>query len=244
MHADLVFTRGPVLTPGGRAGFAAVRGDRIVAVGDDPVPLIGPRTDVVDLRGRLLLPGFQDAHVHAVGGGVELGRCDLTGAATVVSCLDAVAAYARANPRLGWLTGSGWSLDTFAGGLPHRRLLDAVVPDRPVVLVNRDHHGAWLNTAALARAGITASTPDPPDGRIERDADGPTGVLQEGAMDLVTRLLPAGHRSRQAHRPAARRSGTCTRSASPPGRTPLLGAYGGMPDPSGAYLRAASERGR
>lgn len=241
MHADLVFTRGPVLIPGGRAGFAAVRGDRIVAVGDDPGPLIGPRTDVVDLRGRLLVPGFQDAHVHAVGGGVELGRCDLTGAGTVVSCLDAVAAYARANPRLEWLTGSGWSLDTFAGGLPHRRLLDAVVPERPVVLVNRDHHGAWLNSAALARTGITADSPDPPDGRIERDADGATGVLQEGAMDLVTRLLP----------PVTETDGLAgllraQRLLHSLGVTawqdPLLGEYGGMPDPSHAYA-TASERG-
>ncbi|MGK3201769.1 amidohydrolase [Amycolatopsis sp. MEPSY49] len=241
MHADLVFTGGPVLTSGGRAGFAAVRGDRITAVGADPTPLIGPRTEVVDLRGRLLLPGFQDAHIHAVGGGVELGKCDLTGANSVVSCLDAVAAYARANPLLEWLTGSGWSLDTFAGGLPHRRLLDAVVADRPVVLVNRDHHGAWLNSAALARARITADTPDPPDGRIERDADGATGVLQEGAMDLVTRLLPPVTEVDElsgllrAQRLLHSLGVTAWQDA-------LLGEYGGMPDPSRAYA-TASERG-
>ncbi|MEV7045616.1 amidohydrolase [Amycolatopsis sp. NPDC051061] len=241
MHADLVFTRGPVLIPGGRAGFAAVRGDRIVAVGDDPGPLIGPRTDVIDLRGRLLLPGFQDAHVHAVGGGIELGRCDLTGATTIVSCLDAVAAYARANPRLEWLTGSGWSLDTFAGGLPDRRLLDAVVAERPVVLVNRDHHGAWLNSAALARAGITASTPDPPDGRIERDDDGPTGVLQEGAMDLVTRLLPPVTEVDELT--GLLRAQRLLHSLGVTAwQDPLLGEYGGMPDPSRAYA-TASERG-
>ncbi|WP_284750053.1 amidohydrolase [Amycolatopsis sp. RTGN1] len=238
MHADLVFTRGPVLTPGGRAGFAAVRGDRIVAVGDDPGPLIGPRTDVVDLRGRLLVPGFQDAHVHAVGGGVELGRCDLTGAGTVVSCLDTVAAYARANPRLEWLTGSGWSLDTFAGGLPHRRLLDAVVPERPVVLVNRDHHGAWLNSAALARAGITEDSPDPPDGRIERDADGVTGVLQEGAMNLVTRLLPPVTETDELA--GLLRAQRLLHSLGVTAwQDPLLGDYGGMPDPSRAYATAS-----
>ncbi|SEF23094.1 hypothetical protein SAMN05421837_1022 [Amycolatopsis pretoriensis] len=241
MSADLVFTGGPVLTSGGRAAFAAVRGDRISAVGDGPAPHIGPRTEVVDLRGRLLLPGFQDAHIHAVGGGVELGKCDLTGATSVASCLDAVAAYARENPRLEWLTGSGWSMDTFAGGLPHRRLLDAVVADRPVVLVNRDHHGAWLNSAALLRAGITANTPDPPDGRVERDAEGPTGVLQEGAMDLVTRLLPPVTEADElagllrAQRLLHSLGVTAWQDA-------LLGAYGGMPDPSRAYATAA-ERG-
>jgi predicted amidohydrolase YtcJ len=241
MYADLVFTGGPVHTVDaarGRAGSVAVTGDRITAVGGDPKPLIGPRTEVVDLRGRLLLPGFQDAHVHAVGAGVELGRCDLTGATTVAACLDAVCAYAAANPRLEWLTGSGWSMETFEGGLPHRRLLDDVVADRPVVLVNRDHHGAWLNGAALARAGITGATPDPPDGRVERDADGtPTGVLQEGAMDLVTRLLPPGTAADELA--GLLRAQRLLHSFGVTAwQDPLLGAYGGMPDPSGAYADA------
>jgi predicted amidohydrolase YtcJ len=241
MPADLVFAGGPVLAAGRRAGFVAVTGGRITAAGADPAPLIGPRTEVVDLRGRLLLPGFQDAHVHAVGGGIELGRCDLTGAATVADCLDAVAAYATAHPRLEWLTGSGWSLETFEDGLPHRRLLDAVVPERPVVLVNRDHHGAWLNSAALTRAGITASTPDPPDGRIERDAEGATGVLQEGAMDLVTSLLPP---VTEADKLAGllRAQRLLHSLGVTAWQDPLLGEYGGMPDPSSAYA-TATERG-
>lgn len=236
MPADLVFTGGPVHTGRRPAGFAAVRGDRISAVGDDPRPVIGPRTEVVDLDGRLLLPGFQDAHVHAVGAGIELGRCDLTGATTVRECLDAVAAH----PGSGWLVGSGWSMETFEGGLPHRRLLDDVVADRPVVLVNRDHHGAWLNGAALARAGITAATADPRDGRIERDADGsPTGVLHEGAMDLVTRLLPP---VTDAEKLAGllRAQRLLHSFGVTAWQDPLLGDYGGMPDPAGTYADATA----
>jgi predicted amidohydrolase YtcJ len=243
MPADLVFTGGPVHTVDAartRAGSVAVTGDRISAVGGDLRAVIGPRTEVVDLRGRLLLPGFQDAHVHAVGAGIELGRCDLTGVTTVAGCLDRVRAHAAAHPRLEWLTGSGWSMETFEGGLPDRRLLDTVVTDRPVVLVNRDHHGAWLNSRALDRAGITTGTPDPPDGRVERDADGvPTGVLQEGAMDLVTRLLPA---STEADELAGllRAQRLLHSYGVTAWQDPLLGDYGGMPDPARAYATATA----
>ncbi|MDT7803322.1 MAG: hypothetical protein QOI78_6755 [Actinomycetota bacterium] len=243
--ADLVFTGGPVHTVDparSRAGSVAVTDGRISAVGGDPRASIGPRTEVVGLRGRLLLPGFQDAHVHAVGAGIELGRCDLTDVTTVAGCLDRVRAHAATHPRLEWLTGSGWSMETFEGGLPDRRLLDTVVADRPVVLVNRDHHGAWLNSRALDRAGITAATPDPPDGRIERDAGGvPTGVLQEGAMDLVTRLLPA---STEADELAGllRAQRLLHSFGVTAWQDPLLGEYGGMPDPARAYA-AATARG-
>jgi predicted amidohydrolase YtcJ len=193
--ADLVFTGGRVHTVDAarsRATAVAVRGERIVAVGHEEVrELIGPRTDVIDLAGRLLVPGFQDAHVHPVGGGLELGQCDLTGAVTLEEYRRRIRAYADANPALPWITGGGWSMETFPGGTPTREQLDEVVPDRPVYLVNRDHHGAWVNTRALELAGVTAGTVDPADGRIERDAaGGPAGMLQEGAMRLVGELVP------------------------------------------------------
>ncbi|MDN3354191.1 amidohydrolase [Actinomadura sp. DC4] len=194
--ADLVFTGGPVYTGDAarsRATSVAVRGERIVAVGHDDVrELIGPRTEVVDLGGRLLIPGFQDAHVHPVGGGLELGLCDLTGAVTPEEYRRRIRAYADAHPGLPWITGGGWSMESFPGGTPRREQLDELVPDRPAYLANRDHHGAWVNSRALEMAGITADTLDPADGRIERDAAGrPTGTLQEGAMRLVGDLLPA-----------------------------------------------------
>jgi predicted amidohydrolase YtcJ len=193
--ADLVFTGGPVHTVDAarsRATAVAVRGERIVAVGHEEVrELIGPRTDVIDLAGRLLVPGFQDAHVHPVGGGLELGQCDLSGAVTLEEYRRRIRAYADANPALPWITGGGWSMETFPGGTPTREQLDEVVPDRPAYLVNRDHHGAWANTRALELAGVTAGTADPADGRIERDAaGGPAGMLQEGAMRLVGELVP------------------------------------------------------
>jgi predicted amidohydrolase YtcJ len=193
--ADLLFTGGPVLTMDSartRATSLAVRDGRILAVGHDEVKeLAGPRTEVVDLRGRPLLPGFQDAHIHAVAGGVELGQCDLTGTTDPREYLRRIRAYADANPGLEWIVGGGWSMESFDGGVPTRDLLDQVVPDRPVYLVNRDHHGAWVNSRALELAGITAATPDPEHGRIERDADGsPRGMLQEGAIALVTGHIP------------------------------------------------------
>lgn len=194
--ADLVFLSGPVHTVDSarsRASAVAVRGDRIVAVGHDADvrDLIGPRTDVVDLKGKLLVPGFQDAHVHPVGGGLELALCDLSAAETADAYRELISAYAAAHPEVPWVTGGGWSLEAFPGGMPNREFLDALVPDRPVFLANRDHHGAWANTRALELAGITSRTPDPEDGRIERDADGqPSGMLQEGAMRLVADLMP------------------------------------------------------
>lgn len=110
MSADLLFTGGPVLTPRGRTATAvAVSGDRITAVGHDEVlELAGPRTEVVDLAGRLLLPGFQDAHVHPVPAGLELAQCDLTGARTAEDTVASVRAYAAAHPEREWILGGGW----------------------------------------------------------------------------------------------------------------------------------------
>ncbi|WP_372593396.1 amidohydrolase [Actinotalea sp.] len=193
---DLVLRGGPVLTcdaAGTRASAVAVHAGRVVAVGhDDAVAgLIGQRTEVVDLDGRLLLPGFQDAHVHTVWGGLDLMRCDLAPLSTREAYLERIAGYAAEHPDDPWLLGGGWQMSAFPGGTPRASELDAVVGDRPAFLPNRDGHGAWVSSRALALAGIDRTTPDPPDGRIERDPDGtPTGTLHEGAMTLVNRLLP------------------------------------------------------
>jgi predicted amidohydrolase YtcJ len=177
-----------------------VRGEKIIAVGPDPGPAVTAgaveagelrRAEPVDLAGGTLLPGFIDAHVHPVFAGDQLRRCNLREGSSAEEYLEIIARYAAAHPELEWITGGGWSMEAFPRGLPTREPLDAVTGDRPVFLPNRDGHGAWVNTAALRRAGIDAATPDPPDGRIERDVSGePTGALQEGAMSLVSRLLP------------------------------------------------------
>ena len=243
--ADLLFTGGPVLTMDSartRATALAVRGGRIVAVGHEEVrELAGPRTEHVDLRGRPLLPGFQDAHVHAVMGGMELNQCNLAGTVDRAEYLRRIRAYADARPEKEWITGGGWSMESFEGGVPTRDLLDAVVPDRPVYLANRDHHGAWANSRALEIAGITAATPDPPDGRIERDAAGvPVGALQEGAMVLVDRHIPDAT-------PQERLAGLLRAQELLHGlgitawQDALLGGRDGYPDFSDAYLAAARE---
>ncbi|KQV20026.1 MULTISPECIES: amidohydrolase [unclassified Kitasatospora] len=242
-HADLVFTGGPVFTADAartRATALAVTGERITAVGHHEIrDLIGPGTEVVDLKGRLLVPGFQDSHIHAVYGGTELGECDLSDTVGVTEYLDRVRAFADAHPDREWLTGSGWSLESFEGGLPTRQLLDSVVADRPVYLVSRDHHGAWANTRALELAGLTKDTPDPADGRIEREPDGtPSGVLQEGATGLVARLVPP---TTAADRLAGLlRAQELLHSLGITGwQDALLGVFNGQPDPSDAYLAAA-----
>jgi predicted amidohydrolase YtcJ len=195
-HADMVLRGGHAYLVDAARSWAqavATAEGRIVAVGTDAEVsgLIGPGTDVIDLRGRMVLPGFQDAHVHASGGGLERIRCDLSQAHNLDDYLATVRTYAERHPDVSWITGGGWSMDVFPGGIPGKEDLDRAVPDRPVFLANRDHHAAWANSRALAIGGVGASTPDPVDGRIERDARGePSGTLQEGAMDLVQRAVP------------------------------------------------------
>ncbi|MFB3739708.1 MAG: amidohydrolase, partial [Candidatus Velamenicoccus archaeovorus] len=195
-HADLVLHGGAVYTMDAARSWAraiAVRDGRIVRVGtDDEVrELVGPATQEIALEGRMVVPGFQDAHVHASGGGLERIRCDLSEVHALEDYLSAIRRYAEQHPDAPWILGGGWAMDVFPGGVADRASLDAVVPGRPVFLSNRDHHAAWVSSKALELAGVHAGTPDPPDGRIERDERGePVGTLQEGAMDLVERIVP------------------------------------------------------
>jgi predicted amidohydrolase YtcJ len=194
--ADLIFVGGGVYTVDAARSWAraaAVEGGRIVAVGteDEIRSLAGGGTEIVDLSGKMLVPGFQDAHVHPVLGGLDMIQCDLHDLSTQEDYLLAVKTYAGNHPEREWVLGGGWAMDVFPGGTPSKGLLDAIVPDRCIYLPNRDGHSAWVNSRALERAGITRDTPDPDDGRIERTADGePSGTLHEGAMELVGSLAP------------------------------------------------------
>lgn len=195
--ADLVLVGGSVTTLDVArpvASAVAIRAGRIAAVGDerDVGDLGDRRTRRIDLHGRTLLPGFIDAHCHPVMAGVDLLRCPLHELpASIDSYVGAIGTYAAAHRDLDWVLGNGWYMAAFPGGTPSRHDLDRAVADRPALFINRDGHGAWVNTRALERAGITAETPDPPDGRIERDAGGgPSGTLHEGAVELVRRLVP------------------------------------------------------
>lgn len=196
MPADLVFLNGPVFcadAAGSLARAVTVEGDRIVAVGGEreAMEAIGPSTEVVDLAGRMLLPGFQDAHVHPAIGGRYLMRCDLLPSEDAGQARSVIQAYAHAHPDAPWILGGGWSYSWFERGTPSATMLDELTGDRPAYLVVRDGHSGWANSAALRAAGVDAGTPDPADGRIERLPGGePQGTLHEGAMDLVERVLP------------------------------------------------------
>jgi predicted amidohydrolase YtcJ len=171
--------------------------------------------------------------------GDQLRHCDLRAANTASGYAALVGAYARDHPDEEWITGGGWSMDAFPGGVPTRDLLDAVVADRPVFLPNRDGHGAWVNSKALALAGIDSSTSDPADGRVERDSAGePNGMLQEGAASLVARLLPPV--TEDDWYQALMAAQDCLLSVGITGwQDAIIGSYLGSPDPMGAYLRAA-----
>jgi predicted amidohydrolase YtcJ len=242
--AAIVFTGGPVLTMNSarsRAGAVAVTDNRITAVGDAARDLIGPDTEVVDLAGKLLIPGFQDAHVHPVGAGVERMTCDLLTVDDAAATLAAIGDYAAAHPDRPWITGGGWSLDAFDGGIPTAQMLDSVVADRPVYLPNRDHHGAWVNSLALQIAGITDDTPDPPGGRIERDADGvATGMLQEAAMDLVSAYVPRPTQD-ELYRALLDAQSHLHSLGITAWQDAMLGKYAAVPDAEHAYRRAALE---
>lgn len=195
--ADVVLTSGRIFTVDGVRSTAeaiAIRGGRIIGVGSagSVRGLAGPRTRVVDLRGRTVLPGFGDAHIHAVSAGYGMLQCDVREGTRDGSYAEIVRRYAETHPDVPWIVGDGWYMADFPGGNPTRGILDAVAPDRPVCLESRDGHSVWVNTRALELAGITADTPDPADGVIVREPDGrPTGTLHEHAMELVERLVPA-----------------------------------------------------
>ena len=243
MRATLVFRNGHLFdgrTPLPGHGLA-VDGDRVLAVAPDADldAYVVPGTEVVDLAGGLVLPGFQDAHVHPVQGGVERTRCDLTAAAeTPAAYLAVVRAYAEANPDRPWVLGGGWAMPAFGPTGPTAAALDEVVADRPVFLPNRDHHGAWVNSLALRLAGVTRDTPDPVDGRLERDASGaPTGTLHEGAMAMVQRRIPAT--TDGEHDVGLQVAQTYLHSLGVTAwQDAILGTYAGNGDPASAYLRA------
>ncbi len=195
-YADIVFRGGPVYTVDSakpHATAVAVTGTRIVFVGDDSgaAMFVGPRTRVIELEGRMLLPAFHDSHVHPMTAGLRLSECALDELTTPAQVADSIARCAKAHPSDAWFLGHGWQLPVFPHANPGRALLDRLIPDRPAYVGAADGHSAWVNSRALALAHVSARTPNPSDGRIERDAAGnPSGTLREGAMDLVEKFLP------------------------------------------------------
>ena len=195
--ADLILTNAAVTTMAAnepRAEALAVTDGKIVFVGDSRKALMrrGGSTRVVDLGGRMVLPAFQDSHIHLVMGGVESLSCNIAELETKEAVFARIREYAAAHPELPWVTGGGWALPLFPQANPRKEDLDVLVPDRPAILDAADGHSSWANSRALALAGITRDTPDPVGGRIERDpkTGEPTGTLRESAAGLVESHVP------------------------------------------------------
>ena len=176
------------------ASAVVIKGDKIIFVGDeqDAVLYQNSATQVIEMSGGMVLPGFIDSHVHLLWGGIEMNDCRLHDLKTSTQIFQALRDYVALHPKNEWLRGSGWELPIFPDGNPRKEWLDEISPDKPVFLLSADGHSAWVNSKALALAGINAQTPDPVNGRIERDPNSkePSGVLREDAMGLVEPLLP------------------------------------------------------
>lgn len=197
--ADLVFLNGRIYTVDDDRTWAqsvAIADGRISYVGrdDSANEYIGANTTVIDLHGHMMLPAFQDVHIHPIFSGMDAAACNLSELPGLAEYRSTIAAYAAANPDVPWILGGGWSMAVFGpGAMPSRSIIDELVPDRPVYLTSADGHTGWVNSVALKIAGIDRYTPNPVDGRIDKDpvTGEPIGSLQEGAMSLVTKHIPA-----------------------------------------------------
>ena len=196
--ASIVFHTGKVYTVNDSQPWAtaiAIKREKIVYVGDDEgaLKLVGPHTRVVDLAGKMLLPGFQDAHVHPIEAGMAYLGCSLHGATSIAEYLEVLESCDRSFPESTFVDGGGWTMDLFPNGLPDKKLIDSVIPSRPVILKSATGHQLWVNSAALEMAGIDSESIDPPRGRIDRypGSSVPSGSLQENsAMNLVLDARP------------------------------------------------------
>ncbi len=202
-RADMIFLHGNIYTGvtgtssfggGARAQAIAVRGDRIQAIGKDAEisALKGPDTKVVDLGGRFVMPGLNDAHVHLAGAGFQKQTVDLSGVKSLSEFRDRIRARVDIAGPGEWITGAGWDETKWpVKALPSRWDVDEVTTDHPVFLERTDGHIAVANTRALQLASVTLASKDPAGGQIDRDVTGqPTGILRESARDAVTAVIP------------------------------------------------------
>jgi predicted amidohydrolase YtcJ len=195
--ADLIISNAKIWTvdkSNPTAQAVAVLGDRIVAVGSnsDVINWRGPNTHVIDAEGRLLVPGFNDSHVHFVNGGLALDAVQLNDASSAEEFARRIGERAKHTPKGEWIIGGDWDETKWTPAkLPTKELIDPVTPETPVFASRYDGHMSLANSVALRLAGVTAKTPDPPGGVIVRDAQGnPTGALKDAAMDLVNKVIP------------------------------------------------------
>src|SRR5438874_1729369 len=195
--ADTVILNARIYTVNPQQTWAealAISGEKIIAVGstNEIQKYRNASTKIIDAQGHLVLPGFVDCHIHFMDGSTGLTRVDLNDAKTVAEIPKRAKEYAESHLQGTWITGMGWTYPTFGpSALPDKKILDDVVPTRPVYLVAFDGHSSWANSKALQMAGITRETPDPPNGKIVRNEKGEaTGALKETAGDLVAKVMP------------------------------------------------------
>jgi len=196
--ADIIVLHGRVYTENPQQPWAqavAIYRGKIVAVGDDPEieRRRGMGTKVINAGGKLVLPGFVDCHIHFIDGSFSLGRVNLEGAKDPVDIQKRLREYAAEHPGDDWILGRGWNYAMFGPeALPNKKYLDELFPNRPVSLDGYDGHTYWANSKALAMAGVTRDTPDPPNGAIVRDprTGDATGALKEAAEELVAKIIP------------------------------------------------------
>ena len=194
--ADTIITNAKIYTVDAKLPWAeavAVQGDRILFVGSakEAMHHRAAETKVIDAGGRLVLPGMEDSHVHFVSGSGSLAMVDLAGTRTVEEVQERIRRFAAEHPESEWVQGRGWMYSAFPGDMPHKKYLDEVVPDRPAIMTCADGHTSWVNSRALALAGIDRRTPNPKNGTIVREANGePTGALLETADSLLEKVLP------------------------------------------------------
>ena len=195
---DLILVNGKIWTAADRPAEAqavACADGKILAVGSSAEirRLAGPATRVIDLGGKLVVPGFNDAHVHFLDGGLHLAGVQLRDAKTETEFRDRIAAFARTLPPGRWITGGDWDHENWTPArLPTRQLIDEAAGDHPVFINRLDGHMSLANSIALKLAGVTRKTDDPPGGTVVRDSNGePTGVLKDAATGFVERVMPA-----------------------------------------------------
>ncbi len=196
MHADVVIVNADVRTMSRerpRAEAVAIKGNKFVAVGTNKeiLAFAGPKTKKIDAGGKLVLPGFNDAHVHFAAIGNKFSTIDLKTAKTPGEIAQRLAYYVRFLPKGRWILGGGWDL---TGSVPNRKIVDPVTADNPVFVYSSDGKAAFANGAALSKARITKLTRDPPNGVIVRDDESePTGILKGSAFRLVSSIVPTDH---------------------------------------------------
>jgi predicted amidohydrolase YtcJ len=212
--ADLVVENARIYTGNSsspQGTFMAVRGAKIVHVGDTAPALIGPATRRIDAQGSTIIPGFIDSHAHLAGLGDLLESINLRGVKSIESIAEMVREARRAVSKGEWIRGRAWDQTNWGGEFPTADPLTQAAPEHPVYLTRVDGHAAWVNRKALQIAGITRDTPDPDGGKIIRAADGePTGVLIDRAQGLVSSKMPPPSRD-QTERRLARAAKECAR---------------------------------